>query len=62
MSKDVRQSAPNEPSYTMKYRGEVAMGDYTNERVSHIVKRPKEIVVTVALPGVVSSNNDVVCV
>ena len=47
-------SAP-EPVYTVKYRGEVAMKDFTNDRVSPVVKRPKEIVVTVQLPGLVSS-------
>ncbi|CAI7993800.1 Protein kintoun, partial [Geodia barretti] len=46
-------SAP-EPVYTVKYRGEVAMEDFTNDRVSPVVKRPKEIVVTVQLPGLTS--------
>ena len=46
--------SPVEPAYTVKYRGEVAMGDYTNNRVSSVVKRPSDIIITVELPGVVS--------
>ena len=51
--KATRPPVPNEPKYSVKYRGEVAMGDYTNDRVSRVIKRPKEIVVIVELPGVV---------
>ena len=49
-------SSPPEPVYSVKYRGEVAMEDFTNNRVSPVVKRPKEIVVTVQLPGLVSTS------
>ena len=31
------------------------MEDFTNDRVSPVVKRPKEIIVTVKLPGLVSN-------
>jgi dynein assembly factor 2 len=50
-------TSPTEPHYIIKYRGDVSMGDYTNDRISHAIKRPKEIVITVELLGVTSSGD-----
>lgn len=43
-----------EPRYRITHRGEFTMQDYTNDRVSDSVRRPRELVVSIELPGVVS--------
>ena len=39
--------------YTIIHRGELDIQDYTCERTSKAIKRPKDLVVTIELPGVV---------
>lgn len=46
-----------EPKYTVLHRGEFTMQDFTNERESTLIKRPKELVVSVELPGVESAGS-----
>ncbi len=46
---------PSEPKYSILHRGEFSMQDFTNERESSRVRRPKELVVSVELPGVESA-------
>jgi dynein assembly factor 2 len=46
---------PTQPDYTIVHRGEFSMQDFTNSRESTLVKRPKELVVRVELPGVEST-------
>ena len=41
--------------YTVTHRGELDYQDFTNERTSNAIKRPKELVVTVELPGLVGN-------
>lgn len=48
---------PSEPEYTIVHRGEFTIQDFTNERESTRIKRPKELVVTVKLPGVKSAES-----
>lgn len=43
---------PTEPKYTVLHRGEFTMQDFTNDRESTLIKRPKELVVDIELPGV----------
>ncbi len=50
-----RKKEIQEPKHTVVYRGEFSMQDFTNDRESTLIKRPKELVVTVQLPGVKSS-------
>ncbi len=44
-----------EPRYTVTHRGDFSMQDFTNERHSTVVRRPKELVVRVEVPGVKSA-------
>lgn len=53
--KAITASSPTEPEYTVLHRGEFAMQDYTNSRQSTLIKRPRELVVSVQLPGVESA-------
>ena len=53
--KKQKEKPQNEPEYTIVHRGEMSMQDFTNERSSSRIKRPKELVVTVHLPGVKSA-------
>lgn len=46
---------PAEPQHTMVYSGEFSMQDFTNERNSSRVKRPRNLIVTIKLPGVKSA-------
>lgn len=46
---------PTEPKYTVVHRGEFSMQDYTNDRHSTLVRRPKELLVKVEVPGVSSA-------
>ena len=46
---------PLEPKYSIVHRGEFTMQDFTNSRESTLIKRPKELVVRVELPGVESA-------
>jgi len=56
-SKKDKPAAATEPKYSVVHRGEFSMQDYTNERCSSLVRRPKELVVKVQLPGVSSVAN-----
>ena len=53
----LKSKEPSEPDYSIVHRGEMTMQDFTNERSSSRVKRPKELVVTVHLPGVDSAKS-----
>lgn len=55
----VKQAArpPTEPKYTLVHRGEFSLQDFTNQRESTRVGRPKELVVGVELPGVESASS-----
>lgn len=48
---------PTEPKYTVLHRGEFTIQDFTNSRESTLIKRPKELVVNVELPGVESAGS-----
>jgi dynein assembly factor 2 len=45
----------NEPKYSIVHRGELDYQDFTNERTSNAIKRPKELIVTIELPGLETS-------
>ena len=51
--KGVHKKPENQPHYTVTHRGEFSMLDYTNTNESTLIKRPKELLVVVDLPGVV---------
>lgn len=53
--KEDKDKPPTEPKYTILHRGEFTMQDFTNDRESTLIKRPKELVVSVELPGVESA-------
>ena len=55
--KEGNAAVVTEPKYSVVHRGEFSMQDYTNERCSSLVRRPKELVVEVQLPGVSSVAN-----
>ena len=55
--KEEKKKQPNEPEYSIVHRGEMSMQDFTNDRTSSRIKRPKELVVTVHLPGVDSAKS-----
>lgn len=55
--KKQKEKQPSEPEYSIVHRGEMTMQDFTNERSSSRVKRPKELVVSVHLPGVDSAKS-----
>lgn len=55
--KKQKEKQPSEPEYSIIHRGEMTMQDFTNERSSSRVKRPKELVVSVHLPGVDSAKS-----
>lgn len=55
--KKQKEKQPSEPEYSVVHRGEMTMQDFTNERSSSRIKRPKELVVSVHLPGVDSAKN-----
>ena len=44
---------PDEPRYHVLHRDDLSMQDFTNTRESTLVRRPRELVVTVELPKVV---------
>ena len=44
---------PDEPRYHVLHRDDLSMQDFTNSRESTVVRRPRELVVTVELPNVV---------
>lgn len=48
---------PMEPKYTVVHCGEFTMQDFTNSRESTLIKRPRELVVSVELPGVESAGS-----
>ena len=52
-AKEKKKTTKKEPRYTVTHRGEMSMQDFTNARESTRIKRPKELVVAVELPGVV---------
>ena len=52
-----KEKPATEPEYTIVHRGEMTMQDFTNERSSSRIRRPKELVVTVQLPGVGSAKS-----
>ena len=45
---------PDEPRYHVLHRDDLSMQDFTNTRDSTLVRRPRELVVTVELPKVVT--------
>lgn len=51
-----KKRSPAQPKYSVVHRGEFSMQDFTNDRRSTLVKRPKELVVSVEVPGVVSAS------
>lgn len=50
--KKEKAKLPTEPKYSVLHRGEFSIQDFTCTRESTLVKRPKELVVNIELPGV----------
>lgn len=55
-AKEKKLRPPSEPRYNILHSGEFTMQDFTNDRESSQIKRPKKLVVSVELPGVKSAN------
>ena len=53
----VQHRPPDEPWYHVVHRDDLSMQDFTNTRESTLVRRPRELVVTVELPKVVRGWN-----
>eukprot|EP00731_Ephydatia_muelleri_P031546 Em0023g53a len=50
------QKPLNEPNYTITHHDEFSMLDYTYSKESTLIRRPRELVVSVELPGVLSAD------
>ncbi len=53
-TKEKKLRPPSEPRYNILHSGEFTMQDFTYDRESSQIKRPKKLVVSVELPGVKS--------
>ena len=51
-----KKCPPSEPHYSILHSGEFTMQDFTNDRESSQIKRPKKLVVSIELPGVKSAS------